>query len=80
MSSRLELSNHREDVTLEPHATRQTLEYAKAVREAKPIDPANPVRMPFDRSADTRRKTLARGTIEVAEPTYLKLDAIRKSH
>jgi hypothetical protein len=33
--------------------------------------------MPFDRSADTRRKTLARGTIEVADATYQRLDAIR---
>jgi LDH2 family malate/lactate/ureidoglycolate dehydrogenase len=53
-------------------------DYAKAVRAAKPIDPAKPVRMPFDRSADTRRKTLARGTIEVADATYQKLDAVRK--
>lgn len=54
-------------------------DYAKAVRAAKPIDPANPVRMPFDRSAETRRKTMARGMIEVADATYQKLDAVRKN-
>jgi LDH2 family malate/lactate/ureidoglycolate dehydrogenase len=53
-------------------------EYAAAVRTAKPINPAKPVRMPFDRSAETRRKVLARGTIEVAEETYRKLEAVGK--
>jgi hypothetical protein len=34
--------------------------------------------MPFDRSAETRRKTLARGTIEVPEGVYEKLVAVAK--
>ncbi len=53
-------------------------DYAQAVRSARPVDPAKPVRMPFDRSAETRRKTLARGTIEVPEGVYEKLVAVAK--
>lgn len=54
-------------------------DYAAAVRAAKPLDPAKLVRMPFDRSVETRRKITARGTIEVAEATCRKLDAARNA-
>ena len=60
---------------------RNASEYAAAVRNAKPLDADNPVRMPFDRSAATRRDSLARGTIEVAQPVYERLNAVRaKAH
>jgi delta1-piperideine-2-carboxylate reductase len=51
-------------------------DYAAAVRKAKPLDPASPVRMPFDRSAETRRRSLERGTIEVAQPVFQRLNAV----
>ena len=50
-----------------------TSEYAATVRGAKPLDPARPVRMPFDRSAQQRRDNTARGTIEVAEAVFERL-------
>lgn len=39
--------------------------YAEAVRASRRIDPQVPIRMPFDRSAEVRRKTLREGTITV---------------
>jgi len=42
-------------------------DYADAVRAARPLDASRPVRMPFDRSAQQRRLSLQRGTIEVAD-------------
>ena len=45
-------------------------------RAAKPLDPARPVRMPFDRSAAQRRKNLAKDTIDVAESVYEKLRSV----
>lgn len=53
--------------------------YAKAVRAANPVDPSRPVRMPFDRSAQERRRHLAQGTIEVAPAVYEKLNAVGNS-
>ena len=46
---------------------RRITEYADAVRTAKPADPANPVRMPFDRSFADREKARASGGFEVDE-------------
>lgn len=40
--------------------------YAESLRSTRPLDPGQPVRAPFDRSAAVRRETLARGEIEVA--------------
>jgi len=42
-------------------------EYCGSVREARPLDPAKPVRVPFDRSAEIRRQTLKEDRIEVAD-------------
>lgn len=39
--------------------------YADTVRRARPLEPDRPVRMPFDRSAEHRRRSLARGELEI---------------
>jgi len=44
---------------------RNAADYANALRATRPVDPDAPVRMPFDRSAATRRAILERGMIEV---------------
>jgi LDH2 family malate/lactate/ureidoglycolate dehydrogenase len=54
-------------------------DYAASVREAKPVDAGHRVRMPFDRSADVRRLSLQRGTIEVSELVYDRLRAVSTS-
>ncbi len=51
-------------------------EYADAVRAARPVTPGYPVRMPFDRSAETRRRILQRGTIEVSDDIVAQLHGI----
>lgn len=48
-------------------------ELSRAIRSARPIDPRNPVRMPFDGSAERRRKAEAAGTIEVPDPVHAAL-------
>ena len=50
--------------------------FAKAVREARPIRGGPPVRMPFDRSRDERRRRLAEDAIEVPGPVYSALTDI----
>lgn len=50
-------------------------EYAASVRAARPLDPAQPVRMPFDRSARERADRLKQDEIEVPEEVY---DALRQ--
>jgi LDH2 family malate/lactate/ureidoglycolate dehydrogenase len=45
---------------------RRVADYAGSLRATRPLDPLHPVRAPFDRSAATRRATLARGRFEVA--------------
>lgn len=52
---------------------RHVSNYAAAVRAARPVDGAGPVRMPFDRSAETRRQILARGAIEAPESVVAAL-------
>ncbi|MBL8382371.1 MAG: Ldh family oxidoreductase [Burkholderiales bacterium] len=42
-------------------------EYVQRVRDTRPLDPARPVRAPFDRSREERARRLAAGTIEVAD-------------
>ena len=53
--------------------TAQTSELADAIRTTRPLDPQRPVRMPFDRSAAERRRSLAEDAIEVPEPVYQSL-------
>ena len=50
--------------------------YADAVRGARPVDGGPPVRMPFDRSRDERRRRLAEDAIDVADPVYEALRAV----
>lgn len=51
-------------------------EYARAVRSARRTDEKEPVRLPFDRSAEVRRRTLERGTIEVPDAVHQELMAL----
>jgi LDH2 family malate/lactate/ureidoglycolate dehydrogenase len=53
--------------------------FAKAVREARPIEGGSPVRMPFDRSRDERRRRLAEDAIEVPDQVYAALASIASS-
>ena len=48
-------------------------DYAEAVRTAKPADPANPVRMPFDRSWAVREAARASGVFEADEAIVERL-------
>jgi LDH2 family malate/lactate/ureidoglycolate dehydrogenase len=50
--------------------------YAEAVRSARPVDSARPPRMPFDRSAQERRRRLAEDRISVADHIVEKLNAV----
>ena len=49
--------------------------YADAVRGARPAEAGTPVRMPFDRSRQERRRRLADDAIEVADAVYEGLRA-----
>ena len=51
-------------------------DYAQMVRAARPIDPEVPVRMPFDRSADHRRKCFAQGSLSVPSSILASLTAL----
>lgn len=52
----------------EADAFRQAVsEYAAQVRQARPLDPGVPVRVPFERSAEVRARTLAAGAIDVPD-------------
>lgn len=53
--------------------------YAEIVRSARPLNPDDPVRMPFDRSAQTRQMIIKRGTIDVAESIIRNLQQIVQS-
>jgi len=50
--------------------------FAEAVRQARPIEGGSPVRMPFDRSREERRRRLAADVIEVPDSVYSALLAI----
>lgn len=52
---------------------RQVFAYAESVRNARSLDPANPVRMPFDRSAEERRRRIDEDRISVSDLVYAKL-------
>lgn len=51
-------------------------DYADDLRATRPLDPAHPVRVPFDRSVEQRRKNLERGTIEVQDLVWRTLRGI----
>lgn len=55
---------------------RRVSDYAESVRATRPLDPRRPVRVPFDRSAATRRATLAAGEIEVAAEVLAALEQV----
>jgi LDH2 family malate/lactate/ureidoglycolate dehydrogenase len=48
-------------------------ELSDAIRSARPIDPNNPVRMPFDRSAADRKRRTAENSVEVPDRVYESL-------
>ena len=48
-------------------------EYARSLRETRPVDPDKPVRVPFERSAATRAKRIEANKIEVADEVYFAL-------
>ena len=52
---------------------------ADQICSARPIDPQQPVRMPFARSAQLRRQNLASGVIEVPDVVYEGLVKLRQS-
>jgi delta1-piperideine-2-carboxylate reductase len=47
--------------------------YADSVRGARPVPNGSPVRMPFDRSREERRRRLAEDAIDVADAVYEQL-------
>ncbi|MCD5422870.1 Ldh family oxidoreductase [Rhodococcus pyridinivorans] len=49
---------------------RRVAEYAQNVRKTRPLDPAEPVRVPFDRSAIERSKRLASNRVDVDDRVY----------
>jgi LDH2 family malate/lactate/ureidoglycolate dehydrogenase len=51
-------------------------EYSDSMRATRPLDPAKPVRVPFERSIIERNKRLAAGTIEVADAVHAALAKI----
>lgn len=51
-------------------------DYAQLVRAARPLDAEVPVRMPFDRSADHRRKCFAQGSLSVPSSILASLTAL----
>jgi LDH2 family malate/lactate/ureidoglycolate dehydrogenase len=55
---------------------RRTSAYADSVRAARPLDPAAPVRMPFDRSAAERDRRRADGTVEIEDHVHDALVAM----
>jgi LDH2 family malate/lactate/ureidoglycolate dehydrogenase len=54
----------------------QVAEYVKWVQSAQPIDPQQPVRMPFERSARDRARRLQEGVIEVPETIHASLQQL----
>ena len=51
----------------------QVTQYSEAVRAARPVEGGAGARMPFDRSRAERRRRLAEGTIDVADPIHAAL-------
>ncbi|HEY1242897.1 MAG TPA: Ldh family oxidoreductase [Bryobacteraceae bacterium] len=59
---------------------RNVTAFANAVRSARPLPGALPVRMPFDRSSQERRKRLAENVIEVPEAVVSELIRLSRNH
>lgn len=53
-------------------------ELATAIRSARPVDPGQPVRLPFERSAAQRARGLAQDTIEIPQRVYDALQAMAR--
>ncbi|KLK90524.1 lactate dehydrogenase [Microvirga vignae] len=67
----------RPDILIEEEILRNQISaYAEAVRSAQSIDALDPPRMPFDRSANERRRRLAEDAIDVADHVVQSLEAI----
>lgn len=54
----------------------QVAEYVDWVHSARPVDPATPVRVPFERSQQDRARRLAEGFIEVPDVIHASLLAL----
>jgi LDH2 family malate/lactate/ureidoglycolate dehydrogenase len=54
-------------------------ELSGAIRSARPLDPEKPVRMPFDRSAEERRRRVAENAVEVPDRVYESLVKLAQS-
>ena len=52
---------------------RRVSEYADSLRATRPLDPAKPVRVPFDRSEAERAKRITAGAIEVNDEVFASL-------
>jgi LDH2 family malate/lactate/ureidoglycolate dehydrogenase len=52
---------------------RRVAAYAESIRTSRPVDPAKPVRVPFDRSAATKAARLLENRIEVFDVVYKTL-------
>lgn len=55
---------------------RRVSEFASELRDTRPLDPAKPVRVPFERSAAEREKRRADNRIEVADQIHEALIAV----
>jgi LDH2 family malate/lactate/ureidoglycolate dehydrogenase len=55
---------------------RRVSAFANSLRDTRPLDPATPVRVPFERSAAEREKRRADNAIEVADQIYAALKAV----
>lgn len=56
----------------------QVAEYVDWVHSARPLDPATPVRVPFERSLQDRNRRLAEGFIEVPDLIHASLAALAR--
>lgn len=54
-------------------------DYADSLRATRPLQPGEPVRVPFERSAAERQRRLAEGTIEVTDAVYEALCEIARA-
>jgi delta1-piperideine-2-carboxylate reductase len=55
-------------------------EFAAAIRAARPVDGGAPVRVPFDRSREERRRRLREDRIDVPDRVYSALAGIASAH
>ena len=55
---------------------RRVAAFANSLRDTRPLDPAKPVRVPFERSAAEREKRRADNAIEVADQIFVALKAV----